>query len=1007
MVPSKLTVTNVAYGKQCFVKELGVEGLTVYVRGADGQPAGGNCTVEITGPKEEPIDVQVEDAGDGTFHAKYKPLNVVVGEYLIYIKIDSELVSQYRVKCVEGGGLFVENVADIKQCFVRGPGLEELMVYIRDHDGKPTDGGCIVEIEGPDGPIEVEMEDAGDGVIRAKYAPLNLVSGEYVMSALVDLQPIAKFRVKTVAGSPKFDIENMPDTRQCEIDSFGPESLNVRVRDFDGKPTNGLCAVEINGPQGPIPVQVAETNVGSFKAKYPALNKQPGDYAMKVKVDSQPIANFNVKVVPGSSKLNVTNLVNGKNCYVEGPGLEELTVYVRGIDGQPADGNCEVEIKDPNKKPMEVKIESVGDGIYRAKYNSLNSVPGNYFIDVKVDSEVIAKFSAKSKANSSNLWIGYIADLSRCFVKGPGLEELMIYVLGFDGTPTDALCKVNLKGPNGKIEIRPEGTSKGTYCAKYTALNSVPGEYVMEVMVNWIAIAKFHITSVEGSSKFSIRNMANVKGCSIVGQPNSEKVTVSVRGFDGKPMQGICTAEIVGPNGPVEIQEVEDAGNGTFTIKYGPLNKDPGSYMFDIMVDSETLQKFRLNVISSDAPVGKTFGQPADLKQCFIEGPGLEELSINILGANGEPADGQPQVQINGPDGAVKVKTEIAGDAVYRMTYSSLNSLSGEYVLLVLVNNRAIAKFVVITEAGSTDFNTKPMADKTQCTMSDVTPTGLKVVCKGFDGKPTESKVTVTVGGPKGPLPVEVKKADNGTYLATYPSLQNEPGSYELTAMVDSVILQRSTMNVTGSRSSRSSRSSSSSRAPKTFGQAADPKQCSVDGPGLEELSIHVRGSNGEPADGQVGAQIIGPNGPVGIRMELAGDAIYRIKYPSLNSLSGDYTIMAHVNGKGFAKFLVKTIAGSSDVNVSPMADRSQCKMSGISATGMTLVCKGYDENPIEGKVKITVEGPSGLIDVEVKETELGTFVATYTLKESGAFKISGFVDSQSVGVCTLNMSIG
>lgn len=129
----------------------------MYIRGANGQPAEGECTVEIEGPKG-PVEVKVQDIGDGTYVAKYDPLNKIIGEYKVQVLIDGDLITKARINCVKGNKFEVKNVADIKQCFVKGPCLDELVVYVRDHDGKPTDGTCLVDIKGPSGAIETKVE---------------------------------------------------------------------------------------------------------------------------------------------------------------------------------------------------------------------------------------------------------------------------------------------------------------------------------------------------------------------------------------------------------------------------------------------------------------------------------------------------------------------------------------------------------------------------------------------------------------------------------------------------------------------------------------------------------------------------------------------------------------------------------------------------------------------------------------------------------------------------------
>jgi len=54
------------------------------------------------------------------------------------------------------------------------------------------------------------------------------------------------------------------------------------------------------------------------------------------------------------------------------------------------------------------------------------------------------------------------------------------------------------------------------------------------------------------------------------------------------------------------------------------------------MIDSHIMPPCRLNIITK-SPENKKFGQPADIKQCSVEGPGFEELTVHIRGSNGQP----------------------------------------------------------------------------------------------------------------------------------------------------------------------------------------------------------------------------------------------------------------------------------------------------------------------------------------------------------------------------------
>jgi len=74
-------------------------------------------------------------------------------------------------------------------------------------------------------------------------------------------------------------------------------------------------------------------------------------------VDFQPIAKYFVRTVAGSVDLGVTIGADYKQCYVEGPGVKDLTVFLRDYCGRPTNGECVVKIK--NLKSSTNKLSTV------------------------------------------------------------------------------------------------------------------------------------------------------------------------------------------------------------------------------------------------------------------------------------------------------------------------------------------------------------------------------------------------------------------------------------------------------------------------------------------------------------------------------------------------------------------------------------------------------------------------------------------------------------------------
>merc|ERR1712087_943553 len=174
---------------------------------------------------------------------------------------------------------------------------------------------------------------------------------------------------------------------------------------------------------------------------------------------------------------------------------------------------------------MPSEITKIDEGTYEAKYKALNLKTGHYHMDAKVDDQLIGKYYIKCVEGSSTMKISCEADVRRCFVKGPSLEELFVFLVDYNGKPTDGMCVVSLKGPDGSdFDVKTSEVAPGTYRAKYDPLNSVTGGYIMGVEVDYQKIRKFQITTVEGSSDFTVKCLANARGSSIE-NPGLEQVT--------------------------------------------------------------------------------------------------------------------------------------------------------------------------------------------------------------------------------------------------------------------------------------------------------------------------------------------------------------------------------------------------------------------------------------------------------------------------------------------------
>jgi len=287
--------------------------------------------------------------------------------------------------------------------------------------------------------------------------------------------------------------------------------------------------------------------------------------------------------------------------------------------------------------------------------------------------------------------------------------------------------------------------------------------------------------------------MAHVKG-SDMEAPTSDKLTIYVRGFNGEPADGEVKLEVKGPSGEdVEINEIQNPAKGTYHCRYGPLDTKPGRYLFCIFIDGVQWRKFNMNIkqVGGDGsddpgPQPKEWGQPAELSQCSVEGPGVDGVNVLIRGADGKPADGNCGAMIVDPEGGqMPCSLRLIGDAKYRLSYGPLNKVGGKYYVAVFVNRKPVGRWCVITTAGSTECTVRTAAWGGTSTIQNLSFNGFKVLALGCDSQPCDSDIRVTIVGPNGAVEANVEKQDDLSFAVSYEPLNKCTGEYTINVILD------------------------------------------------------------------------------------------------------------------------------------------------------------------------------------------------------------------------------
>merc|ERR1712038_880160 len=356
-------------------------------------------------------------------------------------------------------------------------------------------------------------------------------------------------------------------------EKFQPGKIAVHTRGADGRPVKGAtCDVSIQGPNGPIEINVEDQDNGTFNADYNTENLSPGEYKVKITIDDEPL----IRKDDCYNKFRIFPPIDPGYCYAKGPGLKgkgkrkkksgkyvgDFTIYSCDSNGNPTKGSkCTVNMQGPNG-PVDVLVKDLGDGRFFARYNMQDiddAGPGLlYSIDVLADNQPIKDSpftfkSKKSKGNNTELDSDEEkrakkkrkrADPSECYAEGDGLKgkgkdglaKITVHCLDEDGNPVkNSKLDVGFRCPRGAT---PGGKVKnngdGTWTVEY-AVPKVPGDYEIDLKVDGKPIKN-------GVAKFAVADKlakAIVEGPGLApdfksGDPDKDPTAFSVRGADGR-----------------------------------------------------------------------------------------------------------------------------------------------------------------------------------------------------------------------------------------------------------------------------------------------------------------------------------------------------------------------------------------------------------------------------------------------------------------------------------------
>jgi len=271
---------------------------TIHAVRPDGTPQeqGGDLfDVHIEDPNKELIVPTIKDNGDGTYQVEYQP--TIPGNYHVdVIQRNPAKPLFYDHLKNSPVDVVIDAGTDASNCIAYGPGLEpgknydtkpaEFTIQARDCFGNDIkEGGdpFLVAIEGPAGPVQVDVQDNGDGTYTCQYKPTE--AGPHDLSVTLDDAHIkgSTFHV---------DIKPGPWPENSTIENY---NFTVRTRDKRGK--NKLFGgenvkVHIVSPSGKVVenVKIVDLKNGTYYVSYKLYGDDLGNHEVSVTINGDHIS---------------------------------------------------------------------------------------------------------------------------------------------------------------------------------------------------------------------------------------------------------------------------------------------------------------------------------------------------------------------------------------------------------------------------------------------------------------------------------------------------------------------------------------------------------------------------------------------------------------------------------------------------------------------------------------------------------------------------------------------
>ena len=532
--------------------------------------------VNITAPDGSKVDYQKNDPVANSTAVRYTPQKP--GTYTVEILVNKEHIrgSPFTLHHIEP--------SNSAGCFASGQGIEKCIVGEKaEFTVNCVNGGAgqlQLEIRGPTGNIGTEISETNDRIYAVKYTPVE--AGPHTIAALWASNHVNNSPFTARVIDPKRCVASGSGLTGATIDQ--PATFRVKTQNA-GQST---LSVNINGPNGAVPVQIHEDAIDEYICSYTPTDK--GDHTIEVNWENIPITGspFHVSpVVPAdASKCQARDLPIG---YLRASKEASFIVDTHGA----GDGELKTSGRGPSL-PQKVMLHSIDSNSYGLSFSPFEV--GVLCIDVLFADKPIHDSPFKFLVN----------DPTKCHVNAAAIKEGSYTInqpvsfrvsAQFAG---EGEVTAKLHGPKGQKNVDIKDQGDGTYLIHFVPEEA--GSHAIDIYFDGEEIpnapVQLFVGAGSGADDVIVSEPVPGRlGVFVVDTPH--KYVINAAGANEGDLLATCIGVYTGHKPGVEI---EDHGDRHYTVAVNTAT--PDEYKVNILWGGDPVpgSSFIINIVDKPRP---------------------------------------------------------------------------------------------------------------------------------------------------------------------------------------------------------------------------------------------------------------------------------------------------------------------------------------------------------------------------------------------------------------------